>query len=200
MLTGILDSGVDNAIEITVVTSTGEHLTVNDYQYSDLFWALCGGGGGTYGVVTSVTYRTYGSLPVVFYVVQANVTNTTALKELTSWMLQPQTNLTDDGWGGYGGFRNLTMNFLAIVPNMSTEAANASIQPWTEYLQSQGISSVTEMYLVPSWYEWYISQFNTSGQNGVDEMITTRLLSRDTIANQSKEVAEILVDCEGSFL
>jgi len=53
---GYFDSGVDNAIEITVVTSTGEHLTVNDYQYSDLFWALRGGGGGTYGVITSVTY------------------------------------------------------------------------------------------------------------------------------------------------
>ncbi|KAG6327489.1 hypothetical protein ID866_11600, partial [Astraeus odoratus] len=41
--------GVDNAVEITVVTSTGEHLTVNNYQYPDLFWALRGGGGGTYG-------------------------------------------------------------------------------------------------------------------------------------------------------
>jgi len=55
------------------------------------------------------------------------------------------------------------------------------------------------MHLVPSWYEWYISKFNTSGQNGVDEMITSRLLSRDTIANQFMEVAEILVHCGGAF-
>jgi len=114
-------------------------------------------------------------------------------------MLQLQTSLTDDGWGGYGFLSNISMYFLAIAPNMSIEAANASIQPWTEYLQSPSISSVAEIYPVPSWYEWYIIQYNTSGQNGVNEMITTRLLSRDTIANQSTEVAEILVDCEGVF-
>jgi len=197
---GYFDSGVDNAIEITVVTSTGEHLTVNDYYYSDLFWALRGGGGGTYGVITSVTYRTYESLPVASYFVQANVTNTTALKELTARMLQLQTNLTDDGWGGYGSLSNLTMNFLAIAPNMSIEAANASIQPWTEYLQSPGISSVAEMSPIPSWYEWYMGQFNISGGTGVDVLIATRLLSRDTTANQSVEVAEILVDCEGGIV
>ena len=183
-----------------MVAPTGEYLTVNDYQYSDLFWALRGGGGGTYGVVTSVTYRTYESLPVAFYIFQANVTNTTTLKGLAAWMLQLQTNLTDDGWGGYGFLSNTSMSFFAIAPNMSTEAANASIQPWTEYWQSQGISSMTELYLVPSWYEWYTSMFNTSGQDGVNGMVTNRLLSRDTVANQSKEVAEILIGCEGGFM
>ena len=199
---GYCGLGVDNAIEITVVTSTGEYLTVNDYQYSDLFWALRGGGGGTYGIVTSVTYRTYESLPVAFYTFQANVTNTTIMKELTARMLQFQTNLTDDGWGGYGGLTNTSIGFFAIAPNMSAEAANASTQPWIEYassLQSQGVSSVAEIYLVPSWYELYTSIYNTSGGNGVDQMITSRLLSRDTIANRSRDVAEILVDCEAAF-
>lgn len=72
--------GVDNAIEMTVVTSTGAYLTVNNYQNPNLFWALRGGGGGTYGIVTSVTYRTYQQLPVVMYFVQANVTNATVMK------------------------------------------------------------------------------------------------------------------------
>jgi len=194
--------GVDNAIEITVVTSTGEHLTVNDYQYSDLFWALCGGGGGTYGIVTSVTYRTYESLPVAFYTFQANATNTTVMKELAARMLQFQTNLTDDGWGGYGALSNTSISLFTIVPNMSTETANASTQPWTEYassLRSQGVSSIAELYAIPSWYELYTSIYNTSGQNGVNQMLTSRLLSRDTIANRSRDVAEILTDCEAGF-
>jgi hypothetical protein len=37
----------------------------NQYQNRDLFWALRGGGGGTYGVVTSVTIRSYPEIPVV---------------------------------------------------------------------------------------------------------------------------------------
>ncbi|KAL4066264.1 hypothetical protein V8B97DRAFT_1981587 [Scleroderma yunnanense] len=192
--------GVDNAIEITVVTSTGEHLTVNNYQYSDLFWALRGSGGGTYGVVTSVTYRTYESLPVAFYVFQANATNTTSMQELIAGMLQFQTNFTDDGWGGYAGMSDTSVLFGIISPNMSTEAANASTQPWTDYAASlQGVSLFAQIHTFASWYEWYMTFFNTPGQNGGNLMITSRLLSRDTLANQSKHVAEILVNCQGTF-
>ncbi|KAG6326121.1 hypothetical protein ID866_12968, partial [Astraeus odoratus] len=135
--------GVDNAIEITVVTSTGEYLTVNDYQYSDLFWALRGGGGGTYGIVTSVTYRTYPSLPVAFYVMEANVTTSNVMNELIGGVLQFQANLTDAGWGGYGGISINSTYLTIIAPNMSTEVANATTQTLTDFvlsLQSQGVS------------------------------------------------------------
>jgi len=202
MLMGSCGLGVDNAIEITVVTSTGELLTANTYQNSDLFWALRGGGGGTYGIVTSVTYRTYESLPVVFYVFQANLTDTAATKKLIAGMLQFQTNLTDDGWGGYALTNNASMYFFAIAPNMSTEAANASTQSLTDYasgLQSQGVTSSAQIYPLPSWYEWYTTIFSTPGQNGGNTMMTSRLLSRDTLANQYEDVAEILADCQGSF-
>lgn len=37
----------------------GTLVTANDYQNQDLFWALRGGGGGTFGVVTSVTLRAH---------------------------------------------------------------------------------------------------------------------------------------------
>ncbi|EEB97762.1 hypothetical protein MPER_02850, partial [Moniliophthora perniciosa FA553] len=56
--------GVDNALQFTVVIASGEVLTVNAYSNPDLFWALRGGGGGTFGVVTSVTYRTHELVPV----------------------------------------------------------------------------------------------------------------------------------------
>ncbi|CAG8636222.1 5528_t:CDS:2 [Ambispora leptoticha] len=42
----------DFAYEAEVVTADGNILTVNNNSYSDLFWALRGGGGGTYGIVT----------------------------------------------------------------------------------------------------------------------------------------------------
>ena len=186
-----------------MVTSTGEYLTVNNYQNSDLFWALRGGGGGTYGIVTSVTYRTYESLPVAAYLFQANVTNSTGMQKLIAGMLQFQPNLTDAGWGGYGAMDTTTsMYFFAIAPNMSTEAANISTQPFTDYassLKSQGVSSAAQIYSTSSWYQWYQSIFGAPGQNGVNLMITSRLLSRDTVANRSEDIAEILVNCQGSF-
>ncbi|KAI6038830.1 hypothetical protein EDC04DRAFT_2569206 [Pisolithus marmoratus] len=195
--------GVDNAIEMTVVTSTGVYLTVNNYQYPDLFWALRGGGGGTYGIVTSVTYRTYQQLPVVMYMIQANVTSATVMKELIGGMLRLQPNLTDDGWGGYGQFGNDTVAFGCLHPNISTAAANTSMQPLTDYLLSfdaEVVSSVVEIDTFDSWYEWYTYLYGQPGQNGANTMFTARLLSRDTLANRYSDIAEILYDCQAQFL
>ncbi len=50
---------VDNVLEIRIVTPDGELCTVNPCLNPDLFWALRGGGGGTFGVVTSVTMKAY---------------------------------------------------------------------------------------------------------------------------------------------
>jgi hypothetical protein len=49
---------VDHVLSMDVVTPDGKFLTVDEKTNVDLFWALRGGGGGTFGVVTSVTVRT----------------------------------------------------------------------------------------------------------------------------------------------
>lgn len=69
----------DNALEFTMVTADvgprlleviqrsnsyqGELVVANEFQNEDLFWALKGGGGGTFGVVMSVTVRVYPDMP-----------------------------------------------------------------------------------------------------------------------------------------
>lgn len=49
--------GVDRVVQIKVVTPDGRFRTVNECQDSDLFWALRGGGGSAFGVVTELTMR-----------------------------------------------------------------------------------------------------------------------------------------------
>ncbi|KAI6014572.1 hypothetical protein BKA83DRAFT_2148574 [Pisolithus microcarpus] len=70
-------TGIDNAVQMTIITSTGERLTINNYQHPE------------HSVVavavpmassTSITYRTYQQLPVVLYFVQVIVINTTVMK------------------------------------------------------------------------------------------------------------------------
>jgi FAD/FMN-containing dehydrogenase len=48
-----------NVLEAEVVTASGEIVVANAWQHDDLFWTLRGGGGGTFGVVTKLTMRTY---------------------------------------------------------------------------------------------------------------------------------------------
>jgi FAD/FMN-containing dehydrogenase len=54
----------DQVLEWEVVTGTGELLTASQCKNSDLYWALSGGGGGTYGVVLSMTSKAYPDLQV----------------------------------------------------------------------------------------------------------------------------------------
>ncbi|EPE26888.1 FAD-binding protein [Glarea lozoyensis ATCC 20868] len=49
----------DQVLEWEVVTGAGTVLTATPTQNTDLYWALAGGGGGTYGAVLSMTVRMY---------------------------------------------------------------------------------------------------------------------------------------------
>jgi hypothetical protein len=48
----------DNLIGMQLVTADGSQLTCDGTNYSDLFWACRGGGGGNFGVTTSLTFAT----------------------------------------------------------------------------------------------------------------------------------------------
>ncbi|KAF1987061.1 FAD-binding domain-containing protein [Aulographum hederae CBS 113979] len=63
-LEGQYGLAADNTLEFEVVTTKGEHLVANPEQNSNLFWALNGGGGGTYAIVISQTTRAHADRPV----------------------------------------------------------------------------------------------------------------------------------------
>jgi FAD/FMN-containing dehydrogenase len=57
----------DAVVGLTLVTADGRILTVDDQRETDLFWACRGGGGGNFGIVTSIRYATWAAAPVGFF-------------------------------------------------------------------------------------------------------------------------------------
>lgn len=51
----------DQIVQVTIVIPAGQIIIANDVENSDLFWAVRGGGGGQYGVVTEYVMLTYPS-------------------------------------------------------------------------------------------------------------------------------------------
>jgi FAD/FMN-containing dehydrogenase len=49
----------DNLLEATVVLANGTAVVANARQHPDLYWALRGGGGGNFGIVTRLMFRTH---------------------------------------------------------------------------------------------------------------------------------------------
>jgi hypothetical protein len=49
----------DNLLSAQVVLANGEIVTCDQNTHADLFWALRGGGGGNFGIVTSFTFQTH---------------------------------------------------------------------------------------------------------------------------------------------
>ena len=49
--------GSQQVLQVTVATTTGEVLVANDVENTDLFWAIRGGGGGQFGVVTEYVIK-----------------------------------------------------------------------------------------------------------------------------------------------
>ncbi|KAE8312642.1 chanoclavine-I synthase oxidoreductase protein [Aspergillus transmontanensis] len=82
---------VDNALQFEVVTAQGGLVVANAHQNQDLFWALRGGGGGTFGVVTRATIRTYPDVPVVV----ATLTIAVDDPDATFWTKGVTTLLTE---------------------------------------------------------------------------------------------------------
>ena len=51
--------GVDNILEVEIILANGTLLQVNSTHNSDLYWALRGGGGSTWGLITSIRFKSY---------------------------------------------------------------------------------------------------------------------------------------------
>ncbi|XP_055329082.1 uncharacterized protein LOC129581842 [Paramacrobiotus metropolitanus] len=102
----------DSALEFQIVTVDGEILTANACQNKDLFWALRGGGGGTFGVMISVTYKLHkidaGYTSYSAFITRTNgsgALNATQMENILEVLARRSAELDEAGWGGYFYFQ-----------------------------------------------------------------------------------------------
>ncbi|KUJ14021.1 FAD-binding domain-containing protein [Mollisia scopiformis] len=92
-LSHIYGLGSDQVYEVEMVTPTGEIVTANECQNTDLFWAVRGGGGGTFGVLSRITVRTVPATPIALYdfTLQAASNSTTYFEAVAYFLAQLPT-------------------------------------------------------------------------------------------------------------
>ena len=176
-------TGVDNVLEITIVTADGNHVTANPYLNQDLFWALRGGGGGTWGIVTSVTYKTHPSTPFSAAIFLVNSTNADSTQNLLTEIIRLTPSLVEQGYGGYGSVSINQIQLIVLSPNVTAEQTNATFHPLFEFAISQpGLSVVNFTIPYQDFWSFYDPLFTTSnGLVGVPSEISSWLLPKDVV-------------------
>jgi hypothetical protein len=124
-------------LEAEVVTADGNIRIANACTNTDLFWALKGGGGGTFGVVTKVTLRVH-DLPeyaggAIFSV---KASSDDAFRRLLRYFVGfYRDNLFNDHWGeqAHVGSNNVLGIFM-VSHGLSTEEARNVWQPFFDWI------------------------------------------------------------------
>jgi FAD/FMN-containing dehydrogenase len=135
-------------LEAEIVTADGEIQIVNACTNSDLFWAIKGGGGGTFGVMTKLTLRTR-DLPDFFGAVVATIQakSDTAFRDLIHEFIDfYRDQLFNPHWGETVSFR--ANNELSVTMVFQGLAKSEVENLWNPFFDR--IKKSPEKYAIPS--------------------------------------------------
>jgi len=125
-------------LEAEVVTADGRLRVANACQNQDLFWALRGGGGGTFGIVTRVTLRTH-PLPSYFGAVDGSIVaqDDAAFKELLErFVVFYRESLSNEHWGEQVKVRrNNSLELSMVFEGMTAKEAEKVWQPLRDFVE-----------------------------------------------------------------
>ncbi|KAF8970281.1 hypothetical protein BGZ46_010511 [Entomortierella lignicola] len=173
---------VDNVLQYKVVTADGELKVANSYQNSDLFWALRGGGGATFGVVVEATYKTHPALinaNIAVYQISFNGTETG--RKLINGFFAHQAKWSDEGWSGYA---YLTKNLIVVLYTLADadiNTANSSIYTYIDYAKSlDNVKVEGTTSQVPSFWATFGDQSKPTNETnaGANTLLGSRLIPR----------------------
>jgi hypothetical protein len=133
-------------LEAEVITADGKIRIANACTNSDLFWALKGGGGGTFGVVTKLTLRVR-ELPESWggAIFRVKASSDDAFRGLLSYFVKfYRDNLFNDHWGEQahvGG--NNVLGISMVSHALRTEEAKKVWQPFLDWIsRSPGLYTI----------------------------------------------------------
>ncbi|ORY11333.1 putative isoamyl alcohol oxidase [Clohesyomyces aquaticus] len=157
----------DQVLEWEVVTANGSLVIASPTKNADLYWALSGGGGGTYGVTLSLTAKAHPD-------------------GLQSW--------DAGGQAQWGVFETLFMLSEVTLPGGTEDDVRGLLHPFTEHLNAQNISyqlNVTSLPTFVSHVEHYLGPLpygvipSAQIQGGV-------MVNRTTISAHNSDIINIL--------
>ncbi|GAP90251.1 putative FAD binding domain-containing protein [Rosellinia necatrix] len=190
----------DQVVEWDVVTSRGERLIASPNTNSDLYWALCGGGGGTYGIVLSMTVKAYADTAIT----SANLTFSSDGVSNEVFYDAVETFLTSVPAIGDLGATSiwlLTKGVFTVAPVTAPGVAPAQLlpflQPTLDLLKQRNMSFSYTIQEFPSFLQGYhalnadpkITEYNLAGRL-MPRNLLTDAKSRSTLMDVIRSIVD----------
>lgn len=138
--------GADNIVEVELVNSVGRVLVASRTKNPDLWWALRGGGGSSWGIITALTVRLHPNPPGGFTVFSFSLGGSFQDASLAS-TLDAYLNWTASLPKEFGGFLFLSPHFpdtVSSIPYWSAGATYVYLGPAFDELFNTTVFSLME--------------------------------------------------------
>ncbi|KAJ5215361.1 isoamyl alcohol oxidase [Penicillium cinerascens] len=148
----------DQTLEWELVDGKGRQLHASPTDNADLYWALSGGGGGTYGVVTSLTVKVFPDFSVAGVVLEfeSDPSNLDPFYDAVEYYHSLVPAFT--AAGGMAIARVMNSSFLLTpltLPSTNEKRALELITPLINKLDQLNISYVMKLTHFPSYMDHY---------------------------------------------
>jgi len=196
---------VDNVLQYTAVLANGSLVTASRCSNPDLFWAMRGGGGGSFAVATSCTYALH-AIPAggvagatlelgLLRGEQSFFAIMDAVLYCVGNVWNRANNMANSGvvGGGYFIFNlaESTITLLAVF-NGTTAQANAAVAPIIAFVNANPLDfTITSGNVAPfpSMHAWHSSWDPTSEATGSVSTIGSRLVPTALLKDDAKRLA-----------
>lgn len=130
-------TGAAGVLQVEIVTAQGDRLIANQCQNQELFWAVRGGGGGTFGVVTKVTLKAH-ALPQHAGILEGTLSakNDEAYKKLIhQFLIFFRQHLNNEHWGEQFSFNaDNSIKLFLLFQGLKADQIEKTWRPMKEWI------------------------------------------------------------------
>ncbi|KAF7377492.1 FAD-binding domain-containing protein [Mycena sanguinolenta] len=194
-LSPALGLGADNALEFEIVVASGELLKVNQKSHPDLFYALRGGGAGSWGVIISATFHVYPTFNATSSAIVLATENNTVLASLVTLHAEHVFDWDSVNAGHYIDIiRNASTNASIFVlntymPNTTASQSKTLLAPFLNAsLALPGVSLLSQDFTYGNINDALFQDDDSVGFNAVSG---SRLIPAATYRDSPSAVGEV---------
>ncbi|KAI0012471.1 hypothetical protein F4779DRAFT_567684 [Xylariaceae sp. FL0662B] len=186
-LNSVFGLGADQVLEWEVVTAGGQHLVASPAKNSDLYWALSGGGGGTYAAIISMTVRAHQltkvSAATLNFTTSANVSTDLFNSAVQTFLL----TLPSLGEAGTWSSWLLATGVFSVIPiagpDLDKDQLQALLEPTLSFLDNNAIPYNYQIQQYRTFLEAYTGMFSVD--NITEYNIGGRLIPKSLLETNS---------------